>query len=393
MIHVRASNFFGGPEKQIVQHLLLLRESSTQAVLCSFDEAGKETELVTRARELGLASVSVPCTSAYDPRQIFRLRTLFLAKRPHIVCSHDYRSNLLCRLAARGLGVAQVAFWRGTTRENLKVRFYHWAERRLLRAAAHVVVVSKEQRDFLISTALAEERVSIVPNAVDVKSTVEQDSGDRGTGGDTSAAPVAEPGAGSEFEGRERRALLDRFSGKTILASAGRLSPEKGHEFLVRAVCKVAKDRPDVVLLIFGDGPLRSELTQLAERLGCGDFVHFTGFVPDFASLVDGIDVFVLPSLSEGLPNVLLEAMAAARPVVATAVGGVPELVTDGASGLLVSPGSSDEIAGAIKRLLSDTELAGKLASSGQETVRRSYSFDIQCRLLVEVYARVTSGR
>jgi len=393
MIHVRASNFFGGPEKQIVRHLMLVRSRGVVPLLCSFDERRRQTELVTRSRELGLTCVSVPCVNAYDPRQIFHLRSLFLAERPEIVCTHDYRSNLLTRLAKRGLGVRQVAFWRGTTRENLKVRLYHRMERLLLKAADHVVVVSEEQRDSLISSvALSEDRISVVPNAVDVESKRKEDTDERGSARDILASPQTESAVGSGPRKGERRGFLDRFSGKTLVATSGRLSPEKGHEHLIRAFARVIKDRPDVVLLIFGDGPQRGELVKLARTLGCSDFIHFLGFVPDFASLLERIDVFVLPSLSEGLPNVLLEAMAAARPVVATAVGGVPELVLNGATGLLVSPGNSEEMAGAIGRLLSDTELARRLGGSGQEAVRKSYSFERQCELLMSVYARFASG-
>ncbi len=372
VIHVRASNFFGGPEKQIVRHLSLLRDSDIDSVVCSFHEAGKEAELVSRSRELGLTSLSVPCSNAYDPRQISRLRSIFIRQRPQVVCTHDYRSNFLSRLAKTGLGAAHVAFWRGTTRENLKVRLFQWAERPLLKAADRVVVVSREQRDLLISSGFSEKKVAVVHNAVDVGSVVGRHPD-------------------SESASREWTALLGRFSGKTIIASVGRLSPEKGHEHLIRAVSTVHGNRPDVVLLIIGEGPLRRELTGLVRELGSGEFVHLLGLVPDFASFAGRIDLFVLPSVSEGLPNALLEAMAAARPVVATSVGGVPEVVTDGKSGLLVSPGNSDEMAGAMLRVLSDSELAGKLGLQGREAVRESFSFERQCGLLVDVYSGVVS--
>ncbi|UCF79029.1 MAG: glycosyltransferase, partial [Candidatus Eiseniibacteriota bacterium] len=217
--HVRASNFFGGPEKQIVHHLRLLQESGSDPLLFSFQEAGRETELIVRARGLGLRCVSIPCAHAYDPRQVFRLRKLLTEEGADIVCSHDYRSNVLTRLAVRGEGISRVAFWRGVTRENLKVAFFHQMERGLLRTASHIVVVSQEQHDALISGGLSGEKVSVVPNAVSV-------------------------GAVSQ----EIPTFFEQFSGKTVVATAGRLSPEKGHNYLIRAFSRVLEDRSDLVL-------------------------------------------------------------------------------------------------------------------------------------------------
>jgi glycosyltransferase involved in cell wall biosynthesis len=392
VIHVRASNFFGGPEKQIMHHLLLLKRNNIEALVCSFQERGGETELVALSRRSGLRSVSIECSNAYDVRQIFRLRKLFLAENPHVVCTHDYRSNLLTHLAKRGLKIAHVAFWRGITRENLKVRLYHLMERRLLKSADHVVVVSEEQRHLLTSGALPGEKISVVPNAVDVRPKAGEGFHDSGKerSASSDSDEVANVIPASEVD--VRVALLSELSGKTIIATAGRLSPEKGHRHLLKALALVLRDRPDVHLVVFGGGPLRTELTHLAGELGCSKSIHFLGFVPDFASLLDGIDIFVLPSLSEGLPNALLEAMAAGKPVVATAIGGVPNLVEDGVTGLLVSPGESKEMASALGRLLSDSNLAAELGSRAQEAVRRSHSFERQYQLLIEVYARVASG-
>lgn len=358
VMHVRATNFFGGPEKQIVEHLRLLKRTQIQPLLCSFHEKGVETELARRTRALEVSTFSIPSLSAYDPAQILRLRNILTSENPDLLCSHDYRSTVLSLMARIYLPVRQIAFLRGITKENLKVALYYKIERSLLQRMDHVVVVSKEQRDSLISQGLREDKVSWVPNAV-----------------------KTEPDSTSSK-------LLGKFRGKTIIATAGRLSPEKGHEYLIKAMPRVISSKSDAVLFIFGEGPLREHLTKLAQKEGCADSIHFLGYVPGFSSFLRDVHLFVLPSLTEGLPNALLEALSAARPVVATSVGGVPEIVSSGETGLLVSPGNSDQLADAMIELLSAPGFAATLGRAGQERVKRSYSFERQLELLTEVYTK-----
>jgi len=383
--HVRASNFFGGPEKQILGHavhVLRTPASGIRAVVFGFDESGREPELVARARGAGVEAHSIPCRTAYDPGQVLRLRRFISAAAPDVVCTHDYRSSLLCRLALRGSGVPQVVFWRGVTRENLKVRMFHRMERRVLRAVSHVVVVSQEQRAFLTGRGFPPAKVTLVPNAVDVRGA---------PGGRNSGA--WERGGGPAAE-RPRRTLLEsvvgRLDARTVLATASRLSPEKGLSHLLDAMPAILERDADVTLLIFGDGPLMGRLRSQAARLGCAGRVRFAGLVPDFASLVAEVDVFVLPSLSEGLPNALLEAMAASRPVVATGVGGVTDLLRDGDNGLEVAPADSGALAAAVLRLVSDSGLARRLGQSARATVESGHSFAGQCELLERVYRGVS---
>ncbi|MCX5799986.1 MAG: glycosyltransferase family 4 protein [Candidatus Eisenbacteria bacterium] len=385
VMHVRASNFFGGPEKQIVEHLKLLRGTQIEALLCSFYENGKETELARRANALGIRSFSVPCISAYDPTQVLRLRKLFKTQRPELICTHDYRSTFLCLVGRAGLPARQIAFWRGTTRENLKVALYYKLENWLLRRMDHVVVVSREQQNVLASRGLPENKVSLVPNAVSVEREKQDDRAEHRRNEGEAAQCDVPADAGSD-DGLS--ALFSKFCGKTIIATAGRLSPEKGQEYLIEAMPRVLASEKEAVLLVFGDGPLRDHLARLAEKIGCADSIHFLGHVPGLASSLRNVDLFVLPSLTEGLPNVLLEALAAATPVIATAVGGVPEIVVNGETGILVSPGESGQLARAITELLSDPGLARAMGQAGQEAIRRSHSFEGQLRLLTEVYTK-----
>src|SRR5207244_4478612 len=138
---------------------------------------------------------------------------------------------------------------------------------------------------------------------------------------------------------RERLARLFRPPRKRIVGAAGRLSPEKGFDVLVDAIALVRDHNPDVAFAIFGDGPCRPDLQQQISSLGLTGAVALAGFRLDLDQYLPHLDLLVLPSHTEGLPNVVLEACAAGVPVVATAVGGTPEVIEDGASGFLVPPG------------------------------------------------------
>jgi glycosyltransferase involved in cell wall biosynthesis len=144
---------------------------------------------------------------------------------------------------------------------------------------------------------------------------------------------------------------------------------------LIRAVDRLVAGGLDVELAIAGEGEEKPALQALAAQLGRTDRVRLLGYQPDLSGWYEAMDVFALSSLREGLPNVLLEALALEVPVVATRVAGVPRLITDSANGLVVEPGSADALTGALGRLLTDPDLRGRLRREGRRTVEKRYSF------------------
>lgn len=166
------------------------------------------------------------------------------------------------------------------------------------------------------------------------------------------------------------------LEGARVVVCVGKLSRVKNHGLFLRAAALVAEGREDVVFLIVGDGPLRGELSTLAGRLGLSGRVRLAGRREDVPALLKLTDVFVMPSSSEGLPNAVMEAMAAGLPVVATRVGGIPELITDGESGRLVAPGDAEAMARAVGELLDDRDLAERMGRAGLETVREGYDIE-----------------
>jgi Glycosyltransferase len=179
-----------------------------------------------------------------------------------------------------------------------------------------------------------------------------------------------------------------------IVLYAGTFSRTKGVEHLVRALPQIVRRHPDVKLVLVGSGPLEPRLRGLAERLGVTDSVVFVGrrSHDQMPRLLAAADVFVLPSLNEGLPRVILEAMATGLPVVATSVGGVPELVVDGGTGLLVEPGDEEALADAVCRVLADPELAMAWGRAGREVAQREYEREANLRGYAQIVEAVASS-
>ena len=169
-----------------------------------------------------------------------------------------------------------------------------------------------------------------------------------------------------------------------VVGIVARLAPVKNHGLLLRAVAKLG---PNVHLAIVGGGPSRDALVALAQECGISSRVHFIGEIHGPMNLHNFFDVTVLCSLSEGFPNSIIEALAAARPVVATSVGGVPDVIVDNETGLLIKSQSVDELAAALKRLQHDAALRERLARAGQRSVRLQFHQDIVMNKLSALYS------
>jgi glycosyltransferase involved in cell wall biosynthesis len=212
------------------------------------------------------------------------------------------------------------------------------------------------------------------------------------------AGRVHDIGAGIDVDGiagaapntEVRRAL--RLDGLRVVGCVAKLSRVKNHALLLRACARVAASRHDVILLVVGEGALRGELEELAGWLGLSGRVFFLGERADVPSLLKLMDVFVLPSTSEGLPNAIMEAMAAGVPVVATRVGGVPELVADGVTGRLVESQDEEGMARVIGELLDDADARERLGRAGHDEVRSRYDIGVSVRAFEDVMNSLIRG-
>jgi glycosyltransferase involved in cell wall biosynthesis len=370
VVHLTASTFFGGPERQ----MLGLGESLRPALECrylSFPEDGKCLAFVKEARRRELVAQTLEQDFPRVGAAIAELESLLRSWKASALLCHGYKANLLGRWAARRAGIPAVAVSRGWTWESWRVRLYEWLDRRHLRFMDHVVCVSQGQAARVRRwCGVPPERISVIYNSARWESF---------SCVDRAAA---------------RAYLRELFPSDRqpsyLVIGAGRLSPEKGFAVLIAATEKLVQDgMKDIGVVIFGDGRLRAALQEQIRRSGLTGYVVLAGFRTDLDQLLPGADVVVLPSFTEGMPNVALEASAAGAPVVATAVGGTPEVIADGETGYLVAPGDATAIAQRVRVLLQNAPLRDQMGSMARQRMQERFSFAAQAQAYQRLLERL----
>jgi len=282
------------------------------------------------------------------------------------------KSHFLLRLSKLPRLYPWLAFHHGYTATDAKMKVYNQLDRWSLRGADRIITVSVAYAGELESLGIAGTRISVVRNSIDAESFHDQ--------------------AGKARELREQFGLKNQSK---MILSVGRLSAEKGHIHLIHGFAKLLREFPglNARLVIIGDGPERPLLTQTASSLGVAEQITFTGHINDPRPYYFAADAIALPSLCEGSPNVLLEAMTAGLPIVATRVGGVPEMIADGQTGLLVDPKDAGSLASALNQLISDQGLATTLAENAKAVAATCYAPAKRTRALAGIYWEVGRTR
>ncbi|MBZ0156699.1 MAG: glycosyltransferase [Alphaproteobacteria bacterium] len=362
--HIIATNFFGGPEKQILEHARRLDPERFSLVLISFVERSLPNELLHKATRMTIPTREFYTGNPYNPRIIFDLASILRRDRIDLLCTHGYKSNIIGRISSHMAGIPEIAVSRGWTGENWKIKLYEELDRIFLRLADHVVAVSEGQREKILQLGIPPERVSVIHNGIHL------------------SCPDPCPSVSLRQE-------LKVDGGECLVMSAGRLSIEKNFGGLIDAAALLAKKEPALRFVVFGEGVLRETLEQKVREAGLQGMFFLPGFRRDFASILLEADIFVLPSFTEGLPNVVLEAYAQKKPVVATAVGGVPEVVRHGTDGFLVRPEETVRMAEYILTLARNPQLREEMGVRGYLHIKEYFNFEIQTRKYEDLYREV----
>ena len=369
--HVMSADLWAGAEVQLATtaaYLAAQPDVRLSAVL--FNEGRLAAEL----RDLGVP-VTVIDEARTSAAGIVRSLTRCLTSLGvDVVNTHRDKDTVLGALAALLAGVPHVVRTVHGLREPLggwaavKARAYDALERMALRSVDVVIAVSDHTADALRRSGVRPARVTAIHNGI--------------------APPAIRPPG---LPARIRREL-GIGPDALVIGTAGRLVPVKGHDGLLRAMAVILRVRPDARLVVAGGGPLRATLDRTARRLGIDRACVFTGHRPDVRDVIAAMDVFVLPSLSEGIPMALLEAMAIGTPVVATRVGGIPEVVEDGVTGVLVAPGDDAARAEACLELARHRDRARRLALAAGRRVSEDFSRERCGRALLDTYRDVVRG-
>lgn len=378
VLHLRSCRGVGGgPEKTI---LFSAKEANTEAVrlhivyLKSHDDA--EFDLDVRAKKLGVTNfTTIEERSKFDIGAIRQLLKLLRDKEIDLISCHCYKSDLYALILSRFHKMKLITtahgplaslrhFW---SAQNWRVRYlYDQLDLRLLRYFDRVLVVADSMRKTIAGYGVGKDKLMYVKNAID-----------------------------SEYfrarKGRlaELRRRFDLPVGAKVIGAVGRLNAEKDYPTFFHAAKILLGERDDLYFTVAGKGPLEAALKSQVEEMGLANRVRLLGHFHDTRDVYDLLDVYVLSSTREGLPNTILEAMAMEVPIVATDVDGVCEAVTNNRDALLAPPRNPKALAAAINRVLIDPALASSLTKNARCKVTEAFGFAARMRCVENVYATV----
>jgi glycosyltransferase involved in cell wall biosynthesis len=354
----------GGPEKTILNSPRFLSAAGYR-MLCAYmhppgDPGFEQLRQKALAAQAPLYSVSD--RGPWDWRVLVQLLRICRRERVEIWHGHDYKSNALGLLLRRFWPMRLVSTVHGWVRQTRRTPLYYKIDELCLPHYEAIICVSKDLQERCIACGVPAQRCQLIENAIDT----EEYSRRIGTD--------------------EAKKSLGLTPGRFLIGAVGRLSSEKGFEVLIRATDQLLKTDAQVELAIIGVGEQKDQLQALIAQLGRQDRIRLWGYRADVRDLYAAMDIFALSSVREGLPNVLLEAMAMEVPVVATRIAGIPSLIQDGQNGLLVEPSCARSLTEALTRLLEDAALRIRLRQAARATVENQHSFFVRMQKLSALY-------
>ena len=360
---ISSSLGYYGAERVVVTLSAALEEMGVHTVVGAFLNSAKaiHLEVLDQAELRGLKTERIVCHGRFDREAVAALREIVEHYKIDVIHCHGIKPNLYSFLATRGSSIGLVSTCHLWTFNSMKEWLISALERCILHAIDRVVVVSDQMIPQLQRFGV---RADVIYNGVDVG---------------LFRSPV------SDF-GREMN-----WCGRPVIGAIARLAPQKGLQYLLRAAPEVLRDNPNALFVIVGDGPERRTLENEAADLGIRNAVCFLGVRKDIPELLSSMDVLAMPSLSEGLPMALLEAMAAGRAVVASRVGAIPHVIQNRVNGIMLSPGDVGGLAVALRDLLKYRDLRMALGQTARQTIESRFSAASMARQYFEVYGEVTS--
>src|SRR5262245_5595538 len=359
----------GGAQTHLVQLLSRLDRQRFSPMVCALKASG---DLVSTVERMGVpvfdGGLGRTLMGPGGLRVLGRLARLLRRERVGVAHAYLFHPNVLAPIAARLARVPAVIVSKRSL-DRYPARLTRWACQ-LGNALADCIMVNADA----IGRFVAEEercspdKMVLIPNG------------------------VREEALGPLRDGHVVRAALGLPPGARVVGAVSRLAWKKGIRFLIQATPRLIEAVPETRVAIAGDGPLRAELEAEAAALGVADRVLFLGSRDDTIDLLAAFDVFVLPSVVEGMSNALIEAMAARRAVVATDVGGNAEVVVDGETGFLVKSADPDALATAILKLLDAPELAADMGAAGRRRVLEQYRIDVMVERIQGLYGDLLRG-
>jgi len=355
---ISSSYGYYGAERVCVTLATELEKMGVGSVVCAFRNTHKadHLEVLEHAKQSGLITEEITCRGRFDWKAVEMLRDVVQRHKIDIVHCHNIKPNLYTRIAIRGSGVPILSTCHSWHTGTLRGWLISILDRLILLRFDRVVLVSEHMQRQIRRFGLAGD---IIYNGIDLEPFMVRSSGLR-----------------EEME----------WSDRLVIGLIGRLSAEKGQKYFLQAAVAVLEDFPNALFLIVGDGPDRRSLEVEAKLLGIGESVRFLGVRNDIPDILSSLDVLVMPSLIEGMPMALLEAMASGRAVVASKVGSIPAVVQSRVNGILVPPADATTLACELRSLLTERGLRESLGRRAAETVANGFSSSSMASKYLRLY-------
>jgi glycosyltransferase involved in cell wall biosynthesis len=364
VLDLRDTREIGGPGKTILETFRAIDREKFDLHLAVFRKPDdrEDTPFLKASREIGMPIHEISGRGPYDPSQVWRLSRLVRDGDFDIVHPHEVSSNAIAYAMSMIHRVPIVSTAHGWFGNSAKQLAMVALDKQVLGGFDRVIAVSDRIRRDLLDAGVSERRISLLHNAIVI-----------GNYRRNAAAGILE-------------SLVAKVLPRPVIVSIGRLSPEKGHADLVEALRIVASRGRRVSTVLAGDGPSRNAIVEQIRAADLQDWVHLPGYVQQPARLLQDADLMVLPSHTEGLPNAALEAMSMQVPVLATNVGGTPEVVFDGETGMLIPSRAPERIAAGIIDFLDNRAKWLQWAERGRQMVEEQFNFTTRTRKLEGIY-------
>ncbi len=363
ILQLVSTSDLGGAERMVLHLLGALDRAEFEPLAAATTGSG---ELLRLAAPACAASVHLHARFAGDPLALARLVRFIRANHVELLQIHGLRAELIGRVAAR-LGGARAVVSTVHSIDPWRRWHHSLADRLTAPLVDHTIAVCAAARDAAIARGeVGPDRIEVIP--IGIPSAPDRD-------------PARMPALRGQFG-------IPPGAGPVVGVVAN-LREMKGHRDILAAIPAVRSRHPDALFVFAGRDDSGGAIGREAAAAGVADRIRFLGFVDDAPALLGALDIFLLPSHWEGLPVSIIEAMHAGLPVVASGVGGIPELITDGETGLLIEPRSPDRISGAILRLAGDPDLSARLGGAARARARAEFTVERMAARTQAVYRRL----
>ncbi|MFK7803981.1 MAG: glycosyltransferase [Anaerolineae bacterium] len=367
--HLITDLITAGAQKALYRLLLHTDRTKYRPIVIALREG--DTEIAGQIKALDIPVIDLNMLPRWRFDKMFRLFRELRQQKPDILHCWMIHSNIIGRVVGRIAGVPTIIVSRRSDRNGGEI--YTRLNRWLVNWSDGIIAVSESSRQAeLAETGIAPERVVTVPNGLDASMFMNK------------------PSAADRQVLRTSLGVTDKH---VLIGSVGRLTEAKGYPDLIRAFKMIHDEVPQARLVIVGKGKLEAELKSLAAELDLTDKVRFPGVRSDIPQFLNALDLFAFSSLWEGMPNALMEALAAGLPCVATRVSAAPELIDEGVHGLLVAPQNPAELATSILKLLNDSALRETLAVAGRERILTEFTLENTAAKTMAVYEKARLQR